>query len=981
MRRCRCALFVTTVSVLSVLSGASSSAQQAGGSALQGRVIDQQQGVLPGTAIVVTNQDNGTFRETVSGPEGTFFVTGLQPGRYKITADLTGFKKFTREDVSLQLGSTQTVELKLEVGGLTEAVTVSEDAPPVDLTSVRVGGNVGSKELLDLPSPTRNFIAFVAVVPGIQYNPSAEGSDSISVNGQSNNQVTFVLDGGNNTDDNSASASGAQARTPLEAVEEFQVQTNQFDVEFGRTTGGVVNAITKRGTNSFRGSAFGYLTNSAMTGPTILAKQAGLEESPTDKHQYGGTLGGPIIRNKLHFFGSFERYAIGTGLTNVFPSRPDLNFNVKEGLNGKNFMGRVDHQINANNNYTVRYLTERQPNRDLFTGDRATRTTGNYELDIDQTASASYNLVIGTHALNTVRASVEKEEIHRGAEPGTFLENNDKTLEPPVLAHLTFDEQGHVNGQHRTAYAPGLDDTFSWFRPGKRVDHDFKFGFQYQYAQNVLSEQGSMNGVFRFASDKEYNAADPSTYPELLTIRVPVPGGQTSLTHSLGFYGQDKLKLTKKLTLNLGLRYDVDIFPVHQLYNPLLSGSDYPVDKNNFQPRAGFAYDIDGRSVVRGGVGRYYEKLFIGQASPLQANGGFGNSFIVTFPLSGTADPGPSNGRLPTDPMLLNGLIINRNLLNQIYPPGLLTRNTAAVQLDKPDRQMPRSTQVSFGYERQIGRTMSVGADYVHNQGRGWLAYDLNPGQRVNTSRTGTIVRTDLQGLATKLGISPFANSVFLRFDYTGKTRYDGLNFSFERRFSGFWSTRVGYTLGYARGNNSGAPNPTNNFQLLGERNLDRNEGPLDTDRRHNFTVNSRLEVPHTRGLTVSGLFRYMSGRPFTIQDTTLDLDQNGILFDPLPAGTYSGVGLNSISVENNGGRNGAYGPNYAQLDIRVGYRVRVGASRTVDIFAEGFNVTNRSNFTNPSGDKRVATTFLVNNGLVAGGFPRQLQLGVRLGF
>ena len=146
------------------------------------------------------------------------------------------------------------------------------------------------------------------------------------------------------------------------------------------------------------------------------------------------------------------------------------------------------------------------------------------------------------------------------------------------------------------------------------------------------------------------------------------------------------------------------------------------------------------------------------------------------------------------------------------------------------------------------------------------------------------------------------------------------------------------------------------------------------------FTVNSRLEVPHTKGLTISGLFRYMSGRPFTIQDQTFDLDQNGILFDPLPAGSYSGIGVNAITVQNDGGRNGAYGPDYAQLDIRLGYRVRVGTVRTIDVFAEGFNVTNRSNFTNPSGDRRL-TTFLLNNGLLAGGFPRQLQLGVRLGF
>src|SRR2546427_3009624 len=282
MRRFRYALFVSIAGLL--FCAAPSEGQQVGGSAVQGRVIDQQQAVLPGVTVIITNQDTGTFRETVTGPDGTYFATGLQAGRYRITAELSGFKKFTREDVGLLLGSTQTVEIRLDVGGVAESVTVTEEAPPVDLTSSKVGGNVGSKEILELPSPTRNFIAFVAMVPGIQLNPSAEGSDSLSINGQSNNQVTFVLDGGNNTDDNSASASGAQARTPLEAVEEFQVQTNQFDVEFGRTTGGVVNAITKRGTNTFRGSAFGYLTNSAMTAETILARLAGQGESDTDKH-------------------------------------------------------------------------------------------------------------------------------------------------------------------------------------------------------------------------------------------------------------------------------------------------------------------------------------------------------------------------------------------------------------------------------------------------------------------------------------------------------------------------------------------------------------------------------------------------------------------------------------------------------------------------------------------------------------------------
>jgi hypothetical protein len=145
--------------------------------------------------------------------------------------------------------------------------------------------------------------------------------------------------------------------------------------------------------------------------------------------------------------------------------------------------------------------------------------------------------------------------------------------------------------------------------------------------------------------------------------------------------------------------------------------------------------------------------------------------------------------------------------------------------------------------------------------------------------------------------------------------------------------------------------------------------------------LNGRLDIPFIPGLNVSSLFRYMSGRPFSLIDSNVDADRNGILQDPLPAGDYSGVGANSISVKNDGGRNGAYGPDYAQMDLRVSYRIKMGADvRRLDVFAEVFNLLDRANFTNPGGDRRLPT-FLVLNGLVAGGFPRQLQIGARFGF
>ncbi len=234
----------------SLVTLAVSAEAQQGGSSIRGRIVDQQGAVLPGAAVTVTHQESGIFRETVTGVDGKFFVTGIVPGPYQVSAALEGFRKLAR-DVQLEVGATLTVDLALEVGALTETVTVTSEAPQVDLTSPQVGGNVSSAEITDLPSLTRNFTGLVALLPGVVYNPAADGnSDSVTINGQHGSGVVFLMDGGSNNDDLRGGSSGAQARTPLEAIQEFQVVTNQFDAEYGAAVAGVVNAVTKQGSNA-----------------------------------------------------------------------------------------------------------------------------------------------------------------------------------------------------------------------------------------------------------------------------------------------------------------------------------------------------------------------------------------------------------------------------------------------------------------------------------------------------------------------------------------------------------------------------------------------------------------------------------------------------------------------------------------------------------------------------------------------------------
>ena len=267
---------VSICALLAVLMSAAVMSAQQGNAEVRGRVTDAQSGVLAGIQITVRNQDTGMFRETVSTEDGSYFVSGIVPGKYEIVAEAKGFKRFNRTDLVLEVGKTTTLDVQLAVGGLEETVTVSAESPIVDTTSKEVGGRVTARELVELPSVNRNFVGFVGLLPGVIPSISTEsfGSDSVTVNGQDPRNNNYMLDGANNNDDVIGQRAGTQARTPIEAVQEFQVLTNQFDAEFGRTTGAVINAVTKQGTNAFRGSLFGFFQDASMTEETYFVKKS-----------------------------------------------------------------------------------------------------------------------------------------------------------------------------------------------------------------------------------------------------------------------------------------------------------------------------------------------------------------------------------------------------------------------------------------------------------------------------------------------------------------------------------------------------------------------------------------------------------------------------------------------------------------------------------------------------------------------------------
>jgi hypothetical protein len=966
---------------------------QQGTSEISGRVTDEQGAILPGVSIVVTNEETGVYRDILSSTEGTYFVSQLVPGRYKISAKLEGFRTLERSGLVLQVGNNLTVNLALPIGGVEESVTVTGQTPLVDVTSARVGGNVGTAELSQLPAMNRNYFAAVALLPGVQFSPSNQmGNDTIVAGGQTSQNSNVSVDGGYNSDDALGTSSGAQVRTPLEAVQEFQVLTSMYDAEYGRASGAIVNAVSKAGTNQFRGVVFGYAASNKLTAKDYFVEKGNLEKPTTTQREWGGVIGGPIVRNKMHFFFSLERQVDNPNRSKVFATRPDKNFSIAEDRTDWNTLIRIDHQINGQHTWAVRWLREWAPQWKTI-GNRQIPETAQDETDLDQTAVGTLTSVFGNARVNTLRlartwehwwhgnACFRAQGPNGGLEGFTFGDEakGDQSKCPPQLSYNSFLGQASTEAQGPWDSNYQVEDDYSWFVPGKKGDHELKFGARYNYTELRRISQINMNGTFTINSDLPFDPANPRTYPERLSIRTG-EFDEYIKNHTYEFYAQDKWKMGGHTTLSVGARYDLEIIPIDEKDNPLFkSGQTYPVDKNNVSPRIGLTHALDdaGKSVIRGGYGMFYNRTILGAVDDTIEFSKYTTSSVVNFPTN-SADPGPSAGRLPTDPFLVNGPTVNWAALYALYPKGVPVKNGGVVVFDSPDRRLPYAHQATIGYSRELLPTVAVTADYVHSANRDmFLARNINPMVRANTTRTGAITRVDAFNV---LG-ETYQDRVWVM-ENTGYNDYNALNLSLEKRYSKNWSGRISYSLSKSTGTAENQADK-NTFQKLTDLNLKAWEGPSSVDRRHVLALNGRLDIPKTGGANVSTTVRYMSGSPFSIFNSNVDVDQNGELTDPSPAGTYSGTAPDAMqNVKNAGGRNGAVGPDYFQVDMRAGWRKHLHDQQAVELFLDIFNVTNRANFDNPSGDERVASTFLVLTNLRGGGgFPRQAKMGLRFTF
>ena len=1043
--RCRASVSLGIVFLLGVATP--SSAQLVGG-AIQGTVRDSQGAVLPGASIVVRNVGTGATYEQTTDQSGHYQALALSPGEYEVGVSLTGFRGVAHRGIRLTVGQTAVVDTVLELGTVSELIEVRADAASVNLATGAVSGLVGEREIRDLPLNGRSFQQLALLQPGVQAALAA-GNDvvggrtpKISINGTRPEMNSFLLDGTDiNNVYNKTPGSAAGVLLGVEAVLEFQVLTNAYSAEFGRSAGGVFNAVTRSGENRYSGSLFEFHRNSALDARNFF-DPASLPKPEFTRHQFGGVLGGPLQRDQTFFFVAYEGLVERLGVTGVTavpdddarrgilagrpialhpavpryldvlfprPNGPLLGngggeyfFSQTQPTDEHFYQVRIDHRPSAANSFFVRATHDRAdvvrvpPNKPpIATVDEATRNTyvtGEYQHTFSQTT------------LNQLRLGLNRS---------VSLADNRRTIDiPPDMAWLPGEKfgyltiQGLVNEVAGDFRLPRNDRLNNWqigdMLISTRGRHLLRLGGQLQYLQFNQDTTSQAGGIVTFNNLELFLTGRPSN------VDFAVPGQIDPIRRYrqwvIAGFLQDDLRMTDRLSLNLGLRYEAVTVPtevdgkISNLRNvtdtALTIGDpwhDNPSLKN-FAPRVGLAWDPigTGQTSIRAGFGVFHDQIL-----------------PKYYFFSGSLNP----------PFTTRTSIVNPPFPNVIanFDPNAYIR--AQLQTVNFDLQTPYIMQFNVSVQRALTDSLDVTAGYVGSRGRNLIRLgdaNLAPETMVNGVKT-------YQPLAGRR--NPNFTGVWQRMT-DAKSFYDSLQVSLNRRYSRGWRAQVSYTLSESVDDSSGINSQdfSNNVQYVSDwYDLEFDRGLSAFNARHNLTANASWELPVAAdrgGLTgallggwqLNGIATLRTGHPFTVElgfNRSGNLNTTGFSRHERPdlkAGCspnpvlggwerYWDVNcfeLPAVNTRGNLGRNTLIGPGLVSIDASLVKSFAVGGTRTLQVKIEAFNVPNRPNFAIPSG--RIAFT-----GVAADGTPviaptwgritstvttsRQIQVGAKLTF
>jgi hypothetical protein len=982
---------IAALAAVALLCHASLAFGQASGATatVRGRVINPQgQGVI--ARVQVVQPRTGLERETQSDADGNFAITSLPPGDVNLIISAPGFAEWRTDALRLAVGQTAQVDARL-AAAVRESVDVRAGAGAVDPVTTSVGSVISADEITALPLNGRNFLELAFLTPGTapapNFDPTKAQSILISSAGQLGRGGNITIDG---MDDNDDVVGGPLQNIAQDGIQEFQVATNRFSAEFGRSASSVVNIVTRSGGNIAQGSAALFLRNQDWQAlpATVDPDLAG--DPPFDRQQYSFTFGGPMLRDRLFGFGALEvrnqdggvlvgvRDPVARTITPTFADAP---------LDDLLFTSRFDWRGVPQDAVTIRYSAQKADDISASTLERPIGSASQRQASRNRLHSVlgSWTRVLSGQSVNTFSVSLSDfDNVITPVEPGRQL------TFPSLQAGSSFRvPQGTV--QRRWQFANTLTmsrGAHQWTMGGQvqRVDAAFDLGVFRDGRVELLEDFPA------FDRNGDGVVNDNDLLFEV-TLRSGRPDQDLEIldadnVHLAGFV-QDDWRIRPQLTLNLGLRYEIDtdvnnlsrVEELNPIILPFVTG-ERKRDTNNLAPRVGFNWTtVDGRTSVRGGYGLYYDRVTLqiislergldGRALPIEVRAG--NVFFLD-PNTGTFPP-----FAPTVDDPFSGFIL----------PGA---GASGINIIDAELQNPRVQQMAIGVEREIGRRQVLRVDLVHNRGSQFII-----GRTI-----GEVFNPVVDGLDR-----------VVRLESSARTQYSALLVEFERRYAERYGLRGAYTL-------SRAWNFANDDQIpfgdgpIDPNDLEREWGPTPNDRRHRLVLSSVADIGY--GLQLAGVWTMSSGVPM---DILLPGGESRIPALPRNAGGRmfeNAADLNAFITDLNasGGVNGVplplvsddarFNDGFNALDVRLSRRFRVGTVR-VDAFAEVFNLFNVTNIlgtstVNYSGfvnalvrdsndpnnpgfltSSRFGTPVSTAGGVFGSGGPRALQLGARIGF
>ena len=937
---------------------------------LNGRVVDAQGGVLPGVTVTARNEATGYVRTAVTNDEGLYSLPLLPPGTYEVTLELAGFATGQRR-TQLTVGAAVTLNQSLQLTGVAETVTVSAAAPLVETTTSIRTSTVGAEAIDNLPINGRRFQDFVTLTPTVQIDTSRgqlsfagqRGINSnVSIDGADYNQPFF---GGLRGGERSNNA----FTVPQGAVQEFQVVAAGYSAEFGRSTAGLVNVITKSGTNQMAGNAFYVNRHRELADKNAFGQVA----APTQQ-QFGGGFGFPLQRDRLFFFGAYEQQifknerAVAFNLTGITRSAEnaeayDFYRSLEEDFEATNdalaLLGKVDYQWPAGSRVSMRYSFSTNKAANSNATGNALEATTTSALSNNGTEKNGTNTVVGqfttpirSNVLFEVRGQYSRERRPREAnEESPTVQNvvgNYGTVNFLPTTQVDWRAQGAANltlvaGAHTVKVGAEMNHVYA----------DQKFGFNQFGRWTINGSAASALEVLTLGG------------PTANRYDVPVTGAATTATYlkqlgnlALDFatdevaaFVQDSWRVTPRLTINGGIRYEAGFNPTPEANNDFmlnaLRGVTFPlgrtVDPTNipnqtgqFAPRLGFAWDVtgDGRTVVRGHTGLYYARtpgLLL--ASPL-------NNFRIpagdlSIQLPFTPPAGNPNNTLYRQ-LLLIGIDLNRFALNQmpILSTDQMTQIASALGLTvnpyflaqplvmDQDFKNPRAIQAGLGGEREVFPGMTIGAEFLYvkteflQRNRELNLAIPTPSADAAQRPTFAVVRP-----VTALG------SVQVR-ESTAKSEYRALTTTSKLR-KPWGELMANYVLSKSESDDdnerdSGGAGAANTYDLSPEWSAAR------LDRRHQFNGYAMAFLPYNIDASIG--FRLLSGLPI---DATMGRDADGSRNGP--DRPYSAPGVSFV-------RNAFRNEPFKEVNLRLNWGVNFAGTRQVILTGEVFNLFNADN-------------------------------------